>query len=279
MEMCYKHSNKESIRNCARCGVGLCELCVDFDDEGNIICNECKNKVKAKESKDIELVFDADEKVKAEIDQLKDDVKNLLDGLETELPSNSKKEDTIVENMIREKTNSNHKPKTKTTTISSSELNDKIEEIVNQRLSEHGIDPKSKRKKPRVHYNSDGKSDRRYRSVSQSEKSPINSFFVLCLAFIPGFAHMYMGLTKVGLYLFSSSLLLTTLFGDIGDFSEVVGMILYVYAFCDAFNVKSKLKRGEEVSDSLKKFIAPSVIFFILFITYCWVIFMLNLSF
>ncbi|NLL71657.1 MAG: hypothetical protein GX238_11080 [Epulopiscium sp.] len=88
-------------------------------------------------------------------------------------------------------------------------------------------------------------------SVKGSSKSSISGFLVFIFSFLPGAAHMYMGLSKVGLMfltLFMGSLMLAQ-FYSLTPLALTMAGIIWVYCFFDARNMKHRLLRGEVRDD------------------------------
>ncbi len=82
MNNCYKHSNREAIRKCSKCGVDLCELCIELK-EGQVVCYECKNKYE--NTVNFELVFnDIEDNIFNELETAKREVKDSLKDFRSE---------------------------------------------------------------------------------------------------------------------------------------------------------------------------------------------------
>lgn len=49
---CYKHSNTYAVANCASCGVGLCQTCLNnsvYSYDGKPLCHDCNLKAAEEE--------------------------------------------------------------------------------------------------------------------------------------------------------------------------------------------------------------------------------------
>lgn len=84
-----------------------------------------------------------------------------------------------------------------------------------------------------------------------TSRPDINGFLVFLFSFLPGAAHMYMGLSKIGLMfltLFIGGFVLAEI-SALSFFSIAFSGILWVYCFFDARNMKHRIRHGEVKDD------------------------------
>ncbi len=281
MDKCYKHINKDAIRKCVKCGVGLCELCIEVED-GMILCKEClQSEVKSPE---IKLVFDIDEKEEFDFSNAFDDIKrdfNIdkdsidLEDIKVEHKSVDFNIEDEIEKRVREISKAgSYSQKSNSQNDSSKEKSNKhikydykeslqrekenLKREINR--EKENLKKELQREKERVKrevereinrekekaYKNMNNDDFRKQDHSQRNGKALNSFLVFCFSLIPGAGHMYLEFMTRGMFL------CIAFFGSCIVFrSPFVSIAVFIYSFFDAHRYKNKILRGEPVNDSI----------------------------
>ncbi|NMA82661.1 MAG: hypothetical protein GX962_02210 [Epulopiscium sp.] len=89
------------------------------------------------------------------------------------------------------------------------------------------------------------------KTVPIGPRGSVNGFMVFIFSFLPGAAHMYMGLSKIGLMLLSLFMgsCVMAQFYTLTPFALTAAGIVWIYSFFDARNTKHKVLRGEAKDD------------------------------
>lgn len=80
-----------------------------------------------------------------------------------------------------------------------------------------------------------------------------NKIYTALLSMIPGAGHMYLGLMKKGLqfmFIFFGSIIVTDLIYSARSFT-VLNIVVWFYAFFDAYHSRKKLEAGRDVEEDL----------------------------
>ncbi len=237
MNKCYKHSNKNSIRQCSQCGAHLCEMCIEILD-GDVVCYECKTKYKSKPT--IDLVFD--------------DVsfdKQLYD-LQQDLEESRKK---IEESVFPTTTTSTKEPNSPQKNINLGDLNNKPPESP-KKINSINLDEDITKHLKKNLNNNNNNSQKSYDEPKQSHHENeeykkvtfkhINPFFCFIFSLIPGAGQMYLGLMNRGLAI---GLIFSVLTFAIHIPAFV--FMIYIFSFFDTHQIKNKLLHKENVYDDI----------------------------
>ena len=85
------------------------------------------------------------------------------------------------------------------------------------------------------------------------EERKYNKLYTSLLSMIPGAGHMYLGLMKKGLqfmFIFFGSVIVTDLIYSAKSFT-VLNIVVWFYAFFDAYHSRRKLESGRDVEEDL----------------------------
>lgn len=78
-----------------------------------------------------------------------------------------------------------------------------------------------------------------------------DGFLTFLTALIPGVGYMYLGLVKKGIQFLTLFLIVRLTLSMLGMnvLSFIASLSIWIYTFCDTFNIAAKLDRGERVED------------------------------
>ena len=85
------------------------------------------------------------------------------------------------------------------------------------------------------------------------EERKYNKLYTALLSLVPGAGHMYLGLMKKGLqfmFMFFSIVMITDLIYSARSFT-ILNIVVWFYAFFDAYHTRKKLELGKKVDEDL----------------------------
>ena len=85
------------------------------------------------------------------------------------------------------------------------------------------------------------------------EDRKYNKFYTALLSIVPGAGHMYLGLMKKGLqfmFIFFGVIMITDLIYSARSFT-ILNIVIWFYAFFDAYHSRKKLESGRSVEEDL----------------------------
>ena len=89
--------------------------------------------------------------------------------------------------------------------------------------------------------------------MNYDEERKYNKFYTALLSIVPGAGHMYLGLMKKGLqfmFMFFSVIIITDLIYSARSLT-ILNIVIWFYAFFDAYHTRKKLEAGEIVEQDL----------------------------
>lgn len=91
--------------------------------------------------------------------------------------------------------------------------------------------------------------------MGYDEERKYNKFYTALLSIVPGAGHMYLGLMKKGLqfmFIFFSVIIITDLIYSARSLT-ILNIVIWFYAFFDAYHTRKKLESGKVVEEDLFK--------------------------
>lgn len=91
--------------------------------------------------------------------------------------------------------------------------------------------------------------------MDYNEERKYNKFYTALLSIVPGAGHMYLGLMKKGLqfmFIFFSVIIITDLIYSAKSLT-ILNIVIWFYAFFDAYHTRKKLESGKIVEEDLFK--------------------------